>query len=97
MKKIKNGIPESAKPKPCVKHDKVFWISQWREMRWQAQQIVKVGASPNDVIQDFIDDFNDGVIKTKEILTDLILEYIMERTTPRERDDAQLNLFNEYD
>lgn len=95
MKKIKKGIPEVKKPIPCIKHDKIFWLSQAREMKWQAEQIVKQGASPNPIIQGMIDDFHSGTIKTKQELTDLIFEYIEERTTPRETDSPQMKLFEE--
>lgn len=84
---------EFKKPTPCIKHEKIFWLSQYREMKWQAEQIVKQGASPNYIIQTLIDDYHLGIIKSKEELKDLIFEFIKEHTFPRTNDNAQLNLF----
>jgi hypothetical protein len=93
MKKILSA--NKNKPTPCIKHDKIFWLSQWKEMKWQAEQIVKIGASPNEEVQKMINDYHSGVIASKEQLTDFILEYIMSRTTPRERDSPHMKFFEE--
>jgi hypothetical protein len=73
-------------------HKKIFWLGQYREMKWQVEQIVKQGASPNWRIQTEIEEYKAGLL-SKDELKEKILGIVMDLTTPREKDEAQLTLF----
>ncbi len=81
----------------CLKchqvHKKIFWLSQIKEMQWQAHEIIKQMKSPHFAIQDAINVYNYYGKMTKTELEEQIFEIIKEYTTPRETDEKQLNLF----